>query len=112
MSISPLAVVSKDAEIGAGVRIDPFAIIHDSVILEPEVFIGAHCEIGVPSALATSDVAPDTLVAGVPARSRGTASKIKLRDGSNRGAYPWCMHFDRGYPPELIAEWRNQVGSN
>ena len=52
MSISPLAVVSKDAEIGAGVRIDPFAIMHDSVILEPEVFIGAHCEIGVPSALA------------------------------------------------------------
>ena len=37
MSISPLAVVSKNAEIGAGVRIDPFAIIHDGVILEPEV---------------------------------------------------------------------------
>ena len=249
MSISPLAVVSKNAEIGAGVRIDPFAIIHDGVILEPEVSIGAHCEIGVPSALSktphlvigsgsiirshsifyngsyfasgltsghhvtvrenitagrglqigtssdlqgdttigdfvrlhsgvfiaknavignyvwllpnvvitddphppsnlsrgvtvedfaviaarsvllsgivvrrgavvgagsvvTSDVPPDTLVVGVPARPRGPTSKIKLRDGTNRGAYPWFMHFDRGYPAELVAEWRKKLGSN
>ena len=249
MSISPLAVVSKNAEIGAGVKIDPFAIIHDGVILEPEVSIGAHCEIGVPSTLAktqrlvigsgsiirsnsifyngsnfasglvsghhvtarenitagrglqigtssdlqgditigdfvrlhsgvfiaknatigsyvwllpnvvitddphppsnlslgvtvedfaviatqsvllpgivvrrgavvgagsvvTSDVAPDTLVVGAPARPRGPTSKIKLRDGTNSGAYPWFMHFDRGYPAELVAGWRKKPGTN
>jgi acetyltransferase-like isoleucine patch superfamily enzyme len=111
----PKVVITDDphppSNLSLGVTVEDFAVIAARSVLLPGVVVRRGAVVGAGSVV-TSDVAPDTLVAGVPARSRGTASKIKLRDGSNRGAYPWCMHFDRGYPPELIAEWRNQVGSN
>jgi hypothetical protein len=53
----------------------------------------------------TRDVAPDTVVRGVPARAIGPTNAIVMRDGSGRPAYPWTAHFHRGYPQEVVAEW-------
>ena len=65
MSISPLAVVSKGAEIGTGVTVHPFAIIHEGVVLGSGVSIGAYCEIGVPTPLAQTKrlvIAPNSTI--------------------------------------------------
>jgi hypothetical protein len=56
------------------------------------------------------DVAPDTVVAGAPAKVIGHAADIKLRDGSGQPAYPWRRHFHRGYPDAVVERWLNEFG--
>lgn len=52
MSISPAALVSRRAVIGADVSIGPWTIVHDNVVLGDRVQIESHCEIGHPTPLA------------------------------------------------------------
>ncbi len=76
----------------------------------PGVRIGTRSVVAAGSVV-TKDVQPDTLVAGVPARDRGAASQVILRDGTGRPAYPWMRHFHRGYPLGVVEEWREMYGS-
>jgi hypothetical protein len=39
-------------------------------------------------------------------------SKIKLRDGSGKSAYPWTQHFNRGYPDAVIQQWLAEHGNH
>ena len=50
--IHPTAIVSPLAQIGVNVRVGPFSIIHDNVVIGADTVIESHCEIGHPSALA------------------------------------------------------------
>jgi len=52
--IHPTAIVAPRAQLGAGVKIGPFTIVHDGATLEENVQIGSHCEIGIASPLARS----------------------------------------------------------
>jgi UDP-3-O-[3-hydroxymyristoyl] glucosamine N-acyltransferase len=88
MSISHLAVVSKNAKIGPGVTIDPFAIIHGGVTLEPEVIIGAYCEIGVPTPLAKMQrlvIGPRSIIRSHSVFYIGSEFALRFGDGASRG---------------------------
>jgi len=94
--IHPTAVVSDKAELGAGVTIGPFSIVHDMVKLGDNCKVGSHCEIGLPTPLATSPVL--TIGAGSVVRSHSvvyagsrigdgllTGHAVTIRENSNVG---------------------------
>lgn len=49
-----------------------------------------------------------TLVAGSPAKEICLASKMRLQDGSRKPAYPWRSHFHRGYPVDVVSDWKEE----
>lgn len=49
MSIHPTAIISTKAELGRNVRVGPYSIIGDDVILHDDVSIASHCVIEGPS---------------------------------------------------------------
>tara|TARA_B110000483_G_scaffold242027_1_gene326574 strand:+ start:168 stop:914 length:747 start_codon:yes stop_codon:yes gene_type:complete len=71
------------------------------VILREGTLVGAHSNV-------RNDTNPNTLVSGNPAMEKCLASKIKLKDGSKKNAYPWIRHFHKSYPPEIIKEWKRK----
>lgn len=88
-----------------GATIEDFAVVSTLVCVAPGVTVGRAAVVGA-SSMVTKDVEPGALVMGVPAKPFGDASRITLRDGSGRPAYPWTGHFDRGYPADVAAQWR------
>lgn len=87
-----------------GVEVFDFAVITTMCCVLPGVKIGEHSLVGANS-LVVKDVEPHTVVSGVPAKYMCETNEIKLRDGSDRPAYPWTSHFKRGYPEEIYAKW-------
>ncbi|MDQ1331907.1 MAG: hypothetical protein QG578_2177 [Thermodesulfobacteriota bacterium] len=93
-----------------GVKIHKYAVIAAMCCILPGVIIGEKALVGAYS-LVKSDVEPETVVAGVPAKYICKTSEIKLKDGSNQPAYPWMRHFHRGYPEEITEEWMSMYGA-
>ena len=93
----------------AGVVVEDYAVIATMTTILPGVRIGARSLVAA-HALVNRDVAPDTIVSGVPAKSRGATSDVQLRDGSGP-AYPWMRHFHRGYPDAVVERWKREYGS-
>ena len=87
-----------------GVQIGDFAVIATMACIAPGVSVGGDSLIAAMS-MVTRDVPPGAVVRGNPARVVGTASDIRLRDGTDRPAYPWRSHFSRGYPGDVIDGW-------
>jgi acetyltransferase-like isoleucine patch superfamily enzyme len=77
-----------------GATLGRYAVVAAAATLLPGVSVGDEAVVAAHS-LVTRDVEPGMLVAGVPARPRGAASELFLRDGSGRPAYPWREHFGR-----------------
>lgn len=50
--IHPTALVSKRAQLGEGVRIGPFSVVHDDVVLGDGSVVESHCVLGQPTPLA------------------------------------------------------------
>jgi serine acetyltransferase len=75
-----------------------------SVIL-PGVKVRAGTIVGAHS-LVNRDTNNDVLVAGSPANEICLASKIKLQDSTGKAAYPWRRHFHRGYPVDVVEDWK------
>lgn len=92
-----------------GPVVEDYAVIATMCCVLPGVRIGTRSLVAAHS-LVNQDVEPDSLVGGVPARRLGKASSILLRDGSGRSAYPWMRHFHRGYPQEMVKEWKQLYG--
>lgn len=88
--------------IGDYVAIATMSVILPSVTVGEGALVGAH-------ALVNKDVASGMVVSGSPAQVICKASKIKLKDGTGRPAYPWKTHFHRGYPEEIVRRWINQI---
>ncbi len=88
-----------------GVFVEAFAVIAAMACIAPGVRVGARSLVAA-SSMVTRDVPPDTVVRGSPARPVGPTSGVMLRDGSERPAYPWTTHFHRGYPQEVLEEWK------
>lgn len=94
-----------------GAIVEDFAVIATMSCILPGIKVGKGALVGAHS-LVNRDVEPDTVVVGVPAKKLGSTSMIQLKDGSGQLAYPWPKRFHRGYPPEVVAEWKKQFESS
>lgn len=111
----PYVVLTNDphppSNVMQGVTISDFAVIATMTVILPGckisegVFVGAHSSLG-------GRTEKDMLYSGSPAKKIGPASKIRLKDGSRKPAYPWRRHFKRGYPTEVIEQWDQEVLDN
>lgn len=108
----PHVVLTEDphppSNVLIGVTIEDFAAIAAASVLLPGVRIGKGALVGAGS-LVSADVEPSMVVFGVPAKPVCETSKIKLKDGTNRPAYPWTTHFHRGYPEEVVKGWLDTI---
>lgn len=113
--IAPYVVLTNDptppSEVLMGCTIEDYASIAAAAVVLPGVRIGCHALVAA-QACVTKDVPPNMVAAGVPAHVLGEASAIKLRDGSDRAAYPWTHHFTRGFPEEITKEWSKKKDEN
>jgi acetyltransferase-like isoleucine patch superfamily enzyme len=113
--IFPFVVLTNDptppSENLVGPVIEDFAVLATMSVILPGVIVGESSLVGAHS-LVTKDVPAHKVVGGVPARIFGSASNIRLRDGTGRPAYPWTGHFYRGYPKEVIDQWTQQTDSD
>jgi carbonic anhydrase/acetyltransferase-like protein (isoleucine patch superfamily) len=85
--------------------VEDFAVIATMTVVLPGVKIGKGALIAAHSAL-KSDAEPGMLYMGSPAEKICKTSKIRLQDGTRRPAYPWTAHFSRGYPEDVVNEWK------
>ncbi len=92
-----------------GCTIEDYASIAAASVVLPGVTVGQHALVAA-HACVTKDVPVGKVVAGVPARVVGDANRVKLRDGTDRSAYPWIRHFTRGYPSSVIENWAMESG--
>jgi len=106
--IFPYVVLTNDphppSEVLQGITVEDFAVISTMSVILPNTTIKAGCLIGANSLLGIK-TEPGMLYSGNPAKMICAASKIRLKDGTRRPAYPWKNHFTRGYPEEVILEW-------
>jgi acetyltransferase-like isoleucine patch superfamily enzyme len=89
-----------------GAVIEDYAVLCARAVVLPGIRIGTRAVVGAQS-LVTRDVPPDALAVGVPARVRGKAAEVMMRQGKGP-AYPWTTHFGRGYPDDIVARWRGR----
>lgn len=110
--IFPYVVLTNDphppSDVLQGVTIKDFAAIATMSVILPGVTVGEGALIAAHSTV-SRDVAPDTVVGGSPAEFICESSKIKLKDGSGKSAYPWRQHFHRGYPEEIVKRWLENI---
>lgn len=104
----PYALTTNDptppSDTQMGVTIEDYAVIGARAVLLPGVTVHEHALVGANSKV-TKDVAAGTVVVGDPAKFFCDASQLRLRDGTDRPAYPWPTHFQRGYPEHITANW-------
>lgn len=87
-----------------GVTIEDYAVIATMSIILPNVTVAEGCLIAAHSSVNLSTEA-NMLYSGSPAKKVCATSKLRLKDGSRKPAYPWTKHFTRGYPDEVIKFW-------
>ncbi|MFM5840749.1 N-acetyltransferase [Aeromonas caviae] len=113
--IFPYVVLTNDptppSNVMQGVVVDNFAVIATMSVILPGAHISEGCLIGAHSCL-SGKTEKDTIYAGSPAKVIGCTSKLKLKDGTRRPAYPWRKHFTRGYPEHIVQEWINEFSEN
>lgn len=106
--IFPYVVLTNDphppSEVMQGVEVEDFAVISTMSVILPGVKVSKGCLIGANSLLGTK-TEENMLYSGNPAKKICLASRIRLKDGTKKPAYPWIKHFHRGYPKEIIKEW-------
>lgn len=109
--IFPYVVLTNDphppSETLIGCKIDDFAVIATMSVVLPGVRVASHTLVGAHS-LVNRNVREGVVVSGNPAKEVCSVRSIKLKDGTDRSAYPWPTHFTRGYPEQLIAAWASQ----
>jgi acetyltransferase-like isoleucine patch superfamily enzyme len=87
-----------------GATIGKFSVVATMSTILPGIQIGEGALIGAHT-LVSKNVPDEWIIAGVPGRKIGHVSRIKLKDGSGRAAYPWRFHFSRGYPESVVQSW-------
>lgn len=111
--VLPYVVLTNDptppSNVLIGCTIQNYASVSAASVVLPGVTVGRHALVAARTCV-TKDVPDYMAVAGTPGRIIGEAKNIKLRDGSNRPAYPWTTHFTRGYPDSVVRTWNNTNG--
>lgn len=107
--IFPYVVLTNDphppSSVMKGVSIDDYVALSTMSVVLPGVTIREGTLVGAHS-LVTKDTNTNVLVAGNPAKEICEASKIRLQDGTRKQAYPWRRHFHRGYPVDVVKDWK------
>lgn len=65
VNIHPTSFVDPSAELGSGVEIGPFTIVHSNVVIGNRTKIGAYCELGLPTPLGNGsalEIGDDSLI--------------------------------------------------
>jgi acetyltransferase-like isoleucine patch superfamily enzyme len=108
--IFPYVVLTNDphppSEFQVGCTIRKFAAIATMSVVLPGVTVGEGALIGAQT-LVREDVPDNFICVGNPGKLLGETSKIKLRD-SGLLAYPWRRHFHRGYPQNVVDQWKKE----
>lgn len=108
--IFPYVVLTNDAAPPSdrldGVTLKRYAVVATMSTLLPGVVIGEGALVGAMT-LVREDVPADMICVGVPGKVVGPTSRVKLKD-TGEPAYPWRRHFHRGYPPEVVEEWKRE----
>lgn len=86
-----------------GVTLDDYSIVATMSVVLPGAHICSGALVGAMS-LVKGDVPADSIYVGNPGKVVGTTGRIKLRNGEP--AYPWRRHFHRGYPNEIVEQWK------
>ena len=94
--LHPTAIISPKSQLGSGVTVGPYTIIHDNVQLGDNCSIGSHCEIGLITPLAENR--PLTIGADANIRSHSvfyqgsrigcgltTGHRVTVREGTIAG---------------------------
>jgi acetyltransferase-like isoleucine patch superfamily enzyme len=89
-----------------GPTIGDYAIVAAHSTVLAGIRIGEHAMVAAHS-FVRADVEDHALVAGAPARRLGDVRDVQL-PGGDGAAYPWPTRFSRGYPPEVVAAWRER----
>jgi acetyltransferase-like isoleucine patch superfamily enzyme len=108
----PYVILTNDptppSNILLGCIIEDFASIAAGSVILPGVTIGKRSVIGAQSCV-TKDIPSGHFAYGSPARDMGDASAIKLKGDEEGNAYPWTLHFSRGYPAEIVKDWNSDL---
>jgi acetyltransferase-like isoleucine patch superfamily enzyme len=108
--IFPYVVLTNDSAPPSdrleGVTLKRFAVVATMSTVLPGVTIGEGALVGAMT-LVRDDVPADSICVGVPGRVIGPTSRIKLKD-TGEPAYPWRRHFHRGYPSNVVEEWKRE----
>lgn len=106
--IFPYVVLTNDphppSDVMQGVVVEDFAVIATMSVILPGAVISEGCLIGAHSSI-SGNTTKDTIYVGSPAKNVGPTSKLKLKDGTRKPAYPWRKHFYRGYPKSVVDSW-------
>jgi acetyltransferase-like isoleucine patch superfamily enzyme len=106
--IFPYVVLTNDphppSHILQGVTVKDFAVIATMSVILPGIIIDEHSLVAAHS-LVNRNVPKGMVVGGNPAKVICETSKIKLKD-QDKSAYPWTSHFHRGYPEEVVKDWK------
>lgn len=95
----PPSVVQKGVTVEDFVALSTMSVVLPGVVVRKDTLVGAH-------SLVSKSTSEGTLVAGNPAKEICMASKIRLQDGTRKPAYPWRRHFHRGYPVDVVNNWK------
>lgn len=108
--VLPYVILTNDptppSDFLIGCTIENCATLCASSVILPGVKVGERAVVAA-SACVTKDVPPDVVVAGVPAKLFCETKDILRRDGSGLPAYPWITHFHRGYPDDIVKNWKS-----
>ena len=111
--IFPYCILTNDphppSDYFLGVKIEDYVVVSTNSVILPGITIGEGALIGAKS-LVSKEVPKDALVAGNPASFKGKASRIRLKF-NREPAYPWRRHFYRGYPIEIVENWKAEFSS-
>ena len=108
--IFPYVVLTNDphppSETLIGVTVEDYAVIATMSVILPGTRISKGVLVGAHSSL-KGETVQDTVYAGNPAREICSTSKIKNKI-TKEEIYPWRRNFHRGYPEEIIKQWKDE----
>lgn len=88
-----------------GITIEDYVVIATSSTILPGLTIKEGTLIAAHSKV-SKNTRSHSVVSGIPAKEICSTSKIKLKNNKKKSAYPWMKHFHRGYPSEVIKDWK------
>ena len=107
--IFPYVVLTNDphppSNVQKGVTIEDYVVLSTMSVVLPGVVVTKDTLVAAHS-LISKNTNEGTLVAGRPAKEICLASKMRLHDSTHKPAYPWRRHFHRGYPVDVVNDWK------